>query len=182
MYIISEYVLRENPQKGFFYRSLEEFICPVCGHRKRTVIGSRKRSFLDRAGSRKVLRIRRLKCNSCHKIHHELPDCLIPYKRHCSFTIEAAQKDPETLGADVEQSTLYKWKKWAQRLGTRFLGVLESLRLQAGIRDPGTLLAGSVFQRVRDLTGTDRHWLTVAVRFLVNANYYMQTRTAFLTD
>ncbi|WP_307545897.1 DUF6431 domain-containing protein [Paenibacillus sp. V4I5] len=30
----------------------------------------------------KLLVIRRLHCSQCLKIHHELPDCIVPYKRY----------------------------------------------------------------------------------------------------
>ncbi|WP_445349419.1 DUF6431 domain-containing protein [Desulforudis sp. DRI-14] len=61
-------------------RSAEQIPCPCCsGHLK--VIGSRKRSCIDSLGDKIVLIIRRLGCVACHRIHHELPDMLVPYKR-----------------------------------------------------------------------------------------------------
>ncbi len=32
--------------------------------------------------------IRRLRCEKCGRIHHELPDMLVPYKQHIAATIE----------------------------------------------------------------------------------------------
>ncbi|WP_425499438.1 DUF6431 domain-containing protein [Anoxynatronum sibiricum] len=65
----------------FFVRSLEPFFCPCCHSSERKVIGSRNRKVLETHETNgdlqeKVLRIRRLQCKSCLKIHHELPDLL----------------------------------------------------------------------------------------------------------
>ena len=84
----------------FFVRSLEAFICPCCHATQRKVIGSRNRKVLELDETRgdlqeKVLRIRRLQCRSCLKIHHELPDILVLYKRHAAATIEAVLKEAD---------------------------------------------------------------------------------------
>ena len=53
------------------------------------VIGSRSRQSLCGDGTRRTLRIRRLRCEECRKIHHELPDFLVPYKRYTANVVEA---------------------------------------------------------------------------------------------
>ena len=60
------------------------------------MIGSRKRAFISSVGERIVLIIRRLKCKACGRVHHELPDILVPYKRYSSESIEAV------IGCKVE--------------------------------------------------------------------------------
>ncbi|WP_335338494.1 DUF6431 domain-containing protein [Paenibacillus naphthalenovorans] len=52
------------------------------------VVGSRKRISRNATGEVKVLSLRRLRCTGCCKIHHELPDFLVPYKRYESTCIE----------------------------------------------------------------------------------------------
>ncbi|MGI6649770.1 MAG: DUF6431 domain-containing protein [Bacillota bacterium] len=47
------------------------------------------RVFINDVGNQNVLVIRRLRCRHCHRIHHELPDILVPYKRHSSESIES---------------------------------------------------------------------------------------------
>ncbi|WP_302848190.1 DUF6431 domain-containing protein [Paenibacillus naphthalenovorans] len=51
-------------------------------------MGSRKRISRNATGEVKVLSLRRLHCTGCCKIHHELPDFLVPYKRYESTCIE----------------------------------------------------------------------------------------------
>lgn len=39
-------------------------------------------------GDSRTLLIRRLRCGDCGRVHHELPDIVVPYKRYDSETIE----------------------------------------------------------------------------------------------
>jgi hypothetical protein len=87
------------------------------------IIGSRQRSYLDDNTNKKILIIRRLKCENCNKIHHELPSFLLPYKRHRVETIQLAIDDPKALiknknvGAAipyVPETTIRKIKLWAE--------------------------------------------------------------------
>ncbi|MED4936026.1 DUF6431 domain-containing protein [Heyndrickxia coagulans] len=43
------------------------------------VIGTRDRKAIDRSGKKHIYNIRRLQCEQCGKIHHELPEFLVPY-------------------------------------------------------------------------------------------------------
>nr|WP_233162833.1 MULTISPECIES: DUF6431 domain-containing protein [unclassified Cohnella] len=61
--------------------------CPCCGE-KLVVIGSRHRKLSTAAGDQRLLIVRRLRCLQCRKIHHELPDCIVPYKRYESESVE----------------------------------------------------------------------------------------------
>ena len=61
----------------FFVRSAEIVPCPCCG-KVLYVIGSRRRVWYQSSGARSIMMIRRLRCESCSKIHHELPDKLVP--------------------------------------------------------------------------------------------------------
>ncbi|MGI6467766.1 MAG: DUF6431 domain-containing protein [Syntrophomonadaceae bacterium] len=65
----------------FFVRSLEQIACPCCSGILKA-ISRRKRSCIDSLGEKVILSIRRLRCVECKRIHHELPDMLVPYKRH----------------------------------------------------------------------------------------------------
>ncbi|MHB1418016.1 MAG: DUF6431 domain-containing protein [Bacillota bacterium] len=44
--------------------------------------GSRSRVWYQSSGGKALLNIRRLRCETCRKIHHELPDLLVPCKRY----------------------------------------------------------------------------------------------------
>ena len=71
----------------FFVRCAESVPCLCCGEQL-SVIGSRQRKYKNSDGETKVLIIRRLRCTHCRRIHHELPNCLVPYKRYESACIE----------------------------------------------------------------------------------------------
>jgi len=64
----------------FFVTCAEPVKCPGCNG-SLVVIGSRNRTMLDDDRNRVVFRIRRLHCKPCSRIHHELPDQCVPYKR-----------------------------------------------------------------------------------------------------
>ncbi len=69
---------KDNSNK-YYVKSEENSICPVCGCCELKVIGSRKRNTLQGDGETIILIIRRLRCRNCRRIHHELPDILVPY-------------------------------------------------------------------------------------------------------
>ncbi len=52
------------------------------------MIGTRRRRFIQENGEKAALMIRRFRCKGCGRIHHELPDMLIPYKQHIAATVE----------------------------------------------------------------------------------------------
>ncbi|WP_372238051.1 DUF6431 domain-containing protein [Paenibacillus sp. FSL R7-0337] len=64
-------------------------------------------------GELRRLVIRRLWCGACRRIHHELPDLLLPYKRYDSQCIEQAVTEPgASVTTSAETSTLRHWKGW----------------------------------------------------------------------
>ncbi|MGM0883647.1 MAG: DUF6431 domain-containing protein [Bacillota bacterium] len=77
--------MRSRP--AFFVRCAEVVLSPCCGE-KLSVIGSRKRTLTSEEGEYHLLVVRRLRCAQCRKIHHELPDCVVPYKRYESTCVE----------------------------------------------------------------------------------------------
>ena len=86
---ISNYRLVQQGGLTFlFVQACETSYCPICGE---TLLerGRRLRGMIDSNGDKTALYIRRLCCHKCNRLHHELPDCLVPYKRHCAQTIEA---------------------------------------------------------------------------------------------
>lgn len=68
-------------------------------------------------GSKIHLTIRRLRCSNetCHLIHHELPDIIVPYKRHEALTIGYLILLPlnqTMLSHPCEISTIYRLRTW----------------------------------------------------------------------
>ena len=74
--------------------------------------GSRKRVWYKSCGERATLIIRRLYCERCRSIHHELPDLFVPYRRYDASSIEGvvAEKDQNIVAAD--ESTIARWRSW----------------------------------------------------------------------
>ena len=154
----------------FFVRSLEPFYCPSCQSGTYCVIGSRNRVVIQSSDIKKIYRIRRLQCLECERIHHELPGCVIPYKRHCAQSIEAALEEREVA---VEESTLRRWKAWFDSISGHLMGVLMD-RQMGKTPDPGTAL-----QRFRKVVGNAPGWLGRVVQSVVKQNLWVQTRSAF---
>jgi hypothetical protein len=147
---------------GFLYiASYDVNICPICGEML-VVIGSRKRKVIGSTGVGMILIIRRLRCKECHAIHHELPDMVIPYKRHCAETVEkiiGGQKD----GLPCEESTIRRIRAWWAVCRLYFESVLVSLREKYGM----FLSAKSAPRKI--------------VRAVANANLWVHTRSALLS-
>lgn len=136
-----------TPKQVFFVRSGEQNPCPFCDGLLK-VIGSRHRGYIDGLGDRKVLMIRRLRCLPCDKIHHELPDLLVPYKRHESKSIEAAVSGDATLTVAADESTIIRWKQWFSDLAGHFAGALFSIAIRYGIKAAEEACPGSLAGRL----------------------------------
>ena len=166
----------------FFVRSGEQNPCPICGGLLK-VIGSRRRRYIDGLGERKVLMIRRLRCSICNKIHHELPDLLVPYKRYESKSIEAVVSGYGALTVAADESTISRWKRWFLAMSNYLAGALLSIAIRYGIETVEEVsdLPQSPLQRICRHVGYSAGWLARVVRSLVNANYWPYTRFAFLS-
>lgn len=182
MVIISSYELVENPETGFFVRSGEQNPCPCCGERLK-VIGSRKRKYINGIGDIVVLVIRRLQCSHCSKVHHELPDILTPYKRYGSESIEAVVGGESELTVAADESTINRWRQWFKEISNYLAGALVSIAIRYCLQsvEGESNLPQSPLQRIWQLVGNAPHWLARTVRPVVNANYWIQTRSALLS-
>lgn len=88
--------------------------CPICGVGTH-LYGRRRRIALLADGRKVFLLIRRLWCPRCKRIHHELPDFLLPYKHFISACIEKVfRKQGGTVCC--ENSTIYRWRRWLRKL------------------------------------------------------------------
>ncbi|MEW6624698.1 MAG: DUF6431 domain-containing protein [Bacillota bacterium] len=165
----------------FFVRSEEQNLCPCCSE-SMEVIGSRRRNCINSAGEKMVLMIRRLQCSNCKRIHHELPDILVPYKRHCSESIETVIAG-NTFAVAADESTITRWRIWFFDLVNHFLGCLISIAIQYyrnSVEVPSDLPL-SPLQRIWHYVGESYGWLARVVRTVVNSNNWVQTRSAFLS-
>ncbi|MCL2816030.1 MAG: DUF6431 domain-containing protein [Oscillospiraceae bacterium] len=106
-------------------RSNEAGYCPICGEAL-IIRGERQRKLITGIGNKVTLVIRRLKCEKCKRIHHELPDCIVPYKRHCAETIEAIVSGKPD-GFPCGEALMRRIAKWWKVVSEYYLNILKSL-------------------------------------------------------
>ena len=131
MVIISQYRMRRTYDQKLHIISNELSICPICGGNL-SVIGTRSRMVIDSGGTTLSITIRRLRCEGCGKIHHELPDMIVPYKRHCFETIEKIIIG-STDGIICEERTIGRVKAWWTACALYFHGIVAILREKYGV-------------------------------------------------
>lgn len=168
---------------AFFVRCAEMVPSPCCGGELK-VIGSRKRKLTSESGESRVLVVRRLRCTQCRKIHHELPDCIVPYKRYESTCVEQVISKPEeasTVAAD--DATLRRWKNWFREQSTYLLGSLRSIafRFHQVPVEKLSVPSQSAHHAIGHYVGDAPGWLARIVRPVVNSNLWLHTRSAFLS-
>jgi hypothetical protein len=171
----------KTPKREFFVRSEEQNYCSCCNG-PLEVIGSRRRKYISDTGEKIALIIRRLRCKRCDRVHHELPDILVPYKRYCRESIEATITGNVPLTVAADESTILRWRSWFRGLANYFLGCLASI----AIRNNNTAaeliqLPPSPLQRIWCYVGDAPGWLARVVRPIANFNLWVHTRSAFLS-
>lgn len=110
-----------------------------------------------------------MKCQSCLKIHHELPDLIVPYKRYCAEIIVKTISDSSD-GIDTfpgETSTLIRLRVWFKLLREYISRVREHYLL---------LFKIDLYSINLNTSGG----LKIIVRILVNLNLWPQTRLALI--
>lgn|SRR5690606_16537427 len=172
--------LRSHP--AFSVRCAEVVPSPCCGEEMR-VIGSRKRKVTSGDGDSRVLVIRRMRCRQCHKIHHELPDCVVPYKRYESECLEQVVTPGTASTVAADDATLRRWKDWFYVQSAYLLGALRSIaiRFHQNPVEQSSVPSQSAHQDFGHFVGGAPGWLARIVRPVVNTNLWVHTRSAFLS-
>ncbi len=165
----------------FFVRGAEVVPCPCC-QGALVVIGSRSRTWIRSSGEKAKLIIRRLRCQNCRRIHHELPDLLVPYRRYESASMEHAIEDSAATDVAADESTLYRWRQWFVDWVTYAAGCLGSIarRFQGSVLDLSSP-THSALQRIGQFVGNAPGWLARVVRPIANLHLWIHTRSAFLS-
>jgi len=158
MVTIKEYRKERRADGKIYIISCEDSVCPLCLG-VFIVIGVRDRKLTDGSGLKETLVIRRLRCKNCHKIHHELPDMIIPYKRHCAETVVNII-DGNVADICCDFVTENRIKKWWVAFRLYFESVKVSLQIKYGA-------AFSADPTPREI-----------VRAITNTNLWVHTRTA----
>jgi hypothetical protein len=160
--------LRRYRVAVFFVRSAEKTHCPCCTGIL-VVIGSRQRVWYKSSGDREKLIIRRLYCEKCEKIHHELPDLLLPYRRYDAESIEGVISEPAYSDVAADESTLFRWRSWFYVWAMYAIGCLESIALQFKLPvESPSKLPQSALQSLGRYVGNGNGWLSRVVHPIVN--------------
>jgi len=182
MICIESYCLIFNKCNSCYHvKSLENSICPICSGSKLAVIGSRKRKVLDGNGET-LLVIRRLQCKNCNRIHHELPDMIVPYKRYSSEEIESIIESGTGntfCKTCCENSSIYRLRRWFRSISSYLAACLGAIAAQRGL--PIITMYRETLQKIKAYTGDAPGWLSRTVRALSNTNNWIHTRFAFLS-
>ena len=111
MVITNNYTLIEKKNRYCVHTNEEQY-CPVCQAKMR-FIGTRQRNINETDGSKKTLMVRRFYCFPCDSIHHELPDIVVPYKRHSAKSYETViNEESDDIPIEMENSTANRIKDW----------------------------------------------------------------------
>ena len=166
---------------GFLVRSAECLPCPCC-QGVLELFGRRRRSQILGSGEKRWLLIHRLHCADCNKIHHELPDVLVPYKRHEAQSIEQVIENREPVSVAADESTLTRWRAWFAWWAPYACGCLEALRQRFSLcvevsSDP----TPSALRGLGRYVGSAIGWLARTVRPIANAHLYVTTRSAWMS-
>lgn len=138
--------------------------------------------MLQCSGDTIRLVIRQLRCKRCNRIHHELPNLLVPYKRYEAAGIEGAVGSPPAADVAVDESTLYRWRRWFALWAEYAKGCLESLACRFNLHvETSSRSSQSVLHPLGRWVGDAPGWLARSVRPITNANLWVHTRSAFLT-
>jgi hypothetical protein len=143
------------------------------------VEGSRKRGLIEYSGEKKILLIRRLRCCECNRIHHELPDIIVPYKRYSSEAIEniISNKPEHPDASPCELSTVKRLKLWFCLLQKYYESILKSIEiLHHYDKEIGDVISSLV--PLSNYRTFPSGWLKILVRLVVNSNRWLQTRFA----
>ena len=112
MIIVTEYHTEFSSFMNAYYVWADEaLVCSFCGCDKVIMKGWRRRGSIDHLENSTVFLVRRVKCKGCSKIHHVLPDIIIPYKHHNAETVEMIirERADETFCNESEINRIKSW-------------------------------------------------------------------------
>lgn len=146
------------------------------------VVGSRNRKcfFLinETEGEHRIYRIRRLKCPTCNKIHHELPSFMVPYKRQCTSTITRILEGNDLY--DLSKQVIEGIQHWFMLKVNAFIGLMKQL-FKNQLIVPGCILPNDTLSKLDWLKSCFNYhpkWLSCLVHALVFSALWPQTRLA----
>lgn len=122
-----------------------------------------------------------MRCEACRKIHHELPNILVPYKRYDVASIEEVVSQPNPVVA-ADESTLLRLRQWFLDWSTYAAGCLAAVahRFNLPVEELSTP-SQSPLQIIGRFVGDADGWLARVVRPIANTHLWIHTRSACLS-
>lgn len=159
----------------FFVESRDVFYCPECGatllHRD-----FKPRVMKFEGGQKSFIRMERLKCSSCEKLHNALPDCLTPYKHYRTEIISGVIDEvitPDDLDDENYpcETTMNRWHHWKMANHLRIDGYLKSIAYRS-LGFSAELLKSelSLLDELRKSCG---NWLETILRIIYNSGGFL---------
>ncbi|MFZ3130164.1 MAG: DUF6431 domain-containing protein [Desulfosporosinus sp.] len=109
MIIVTRYTVEYDEEHGTYkVRNLNTPLCPDCG-RLLSGYDTRARHVIDSSGTSRWFLLRRLYCNSCCKLHLELPDFMQPKKHYDARLIEDVLSG-HSDSCPADDSTIRRWR------------------------------------------------------------------------
>ncbi|MEK3885645.1 DUF6431 domain-containing protein [Paenibacillus sp. PL2-23] len=126
------------------------------------------------SGERAKLIIRRLYCRPCARIHHELPDLLVPYKRYDAESIEGVWAEPDASVVAADESTISRWLAWFQVWAVYAAAALHAIstRFQLPV-EQASVAPQSALHALGRYVGDAAGWLGRTVRPIANLNLWV---------
>ena len=151
MIIVATFQTEYDEDKQLSYVHADEMLnCPFCDCSKLIKKGWRKRKLYMLIGTLMIFMIRRMKCKTCCKIHHVLPNIIVPYKRYDAETIEKIIEG-NSCETCCEESTTNRIKAWWADMRLYILMVAPLIMEKYLIR---VKLESKLTQTVRTLANT----------------------------
>lgn len=109
----------------FVTTGTETIPCPTC-HGVLKHYDRRRRYLVDEHGEKHTYWLRRLRCVKCKRLHTEIPDLIVPYKRYGAAVIVSVAEGKDT-SVPHEERTRQKIKAWCKKVTTHLQGVWRHL-------------------------------------------------------
>jgi hypothetical protein len=177
MVIVSSFKLKYNKKTGLYtVISAESTDCPLCNGFL-NYRDNKKRQSKNLSGKKRILSLRRLKCEICGKLHIELPDIIQPHKHYDSDTIQCVldgSKEAERCVAD--NSTIYRWQITFRNEESDIVQRLSAVYAQEMDEKVPLIAPERILSSIKDL---HKRWLAFVMWLLINSGYKICTQFAF---
>jgi hypothetical protein len=111
-------------------------------------------------------------------------NCIVPYKRYESACVEnVVAAEPEEIVVAADHSTLCRRRSWVRSQTTHWMGCLESIAIRFRLDDAeeSSVPLQAAHHRFGRFVGDAAEWLKRVVRSIVNSNFWVHTRSAYLS-